>query len=103
MQNKNKDQSENYFVSNRRRGIIIVDFWFLGICNQTTFEAVDNSVFILCSLVYPATAYCFFTGGNSTGVHVYLLTKLASFSRIESIPGTVVAIPSPTVESFVHK
>jgi hypothetical protein len=48
MQGKREDESENHFVSNGRKGVIMVNFWFLGesFCHQATFEAVDSSVFV---------------------------------------------------------
>ena len=56
MQGTRKDESENHFVSNRRKGFIIVDSWFF---HQATLEAVDSSVFVFLSLVYPTRACCF--------------------------------------------
>jgi len=87
MQGRREDESENHFVSNRRKSVIIVDSWFLGMsfCRQATFEAVDSSVFVFLSLVYLTTAYCFSSRRQIDGVQVWLLMKLESSSRIESI------------------
>ena len=67
MQGKREDESENHFVSNRRKGVIIVDSWFLGMscCHQATLEAVDSSVFVFLSLVYSTPAYCFSSSRQS--------------------------------------
>jgi hypothetical protein len=61
MQNEKEDESENKFVSNGRKCVIIFDYWFLGMsfCHQPTFEVVDSSVFVFLSLLYPTTACCF--------------------------------------------
>ena len=88
MQGKRKDESENRFVSNRRKDVIIVDSWFLGMsfCHQTTFQAVDSSVLVsFLALYIQSQRIVFLPGGESTRVQVWLLIKLESSSCIESI------------------
>jgi len=87
MQGKRGDESENNFVSNRCKSVIIVDSWFLrmSFCHQATFEAIDSSVFVFLALYIQPQRIAFLPGGKSTRVQVWLLIKLESSSRIESI------------------